>query len=77
MEALRHEKVAAEGRAALAVSEKVESERAAAEKLQVARRRNEDLAGVRNSPVCFASVPVMKLHQRVLRATAVVWHHSA
>ncbi|CAL5223444.1 g5962 [Coccomyxa viridis] len=44
MEALRREKVAAERRAALATAEKAESVRAAAEKLQDAHRRNEDLA---------------------------------
>ena len=59
MEALRRERVAAEGRATLAAAEKAERERAAAEKLQDARRQIEDLAMVRFSVVCSTIMPVM------------------
>ena len=80
MEALRREKVAAERRAALATAEKAESVRAAAEKLQDAHRRNEDLAHVRNHPclLCnYASHEALPEGSEEVRTTAIVWHPAA
>ena len=72
--------MAAEAKAALVAAQKAESERAAAEKLRDADRKNKDLAEVSNHlcPLCsHASHVALPEGSEKVRATAVVWHHAA